>query len=121
MAKPKKAAREQDPDSNMGTSQSKNEDPKSDGKQNEEPQAKALAAVAKLSECGACGSTTGKGGKAPSKCTRCRVQVYCGKVCQKAHWKRHKKDCNFNLDNPSPTLEIEGKTPRDPLRAQYSH
>lgn len=26
-------------------------------------------------------------------CTRCKEVVYCGRACQKAHWKAHKKSC----------------------------
>ena len=26
-------------------------------------------------------------------CTGCKIVVYCGKACQKAHWKQHKEVC----------------------------
>lgn len=26
-------------------------------------------------------------------CSRCKVTAYCGKECQKEHWKTHKKQC----------------------------
>ena len=30
---------------------------------------------------------------AETKCTACRKVYYCGKVCQKKHWKEHKFEC----------------------------
>ena len=27
------------------------------------------------------------------RCSRCKVAIYCGAECQKAHWKAHKFDC----------------------------
>ncbi len=27
------------------------------------------------------------------KCSRCRSAFYCSEVCQRGHWKQHKKEC----------------------------
>ena len=27
------------------------------------------------------------------RCSRCKVAIYCGAECQKAHWKTHRADC----------------------------
>jgi len=46
----------------------------------------AQAAVRNCSGCGAVG--------AKLKCSRCGLAFYCGRECQKTHWKRaHKKEC----------------------------
>ena len=36
-----------------------------------------------------------KEGRSPplQKCSQCEVAYYCGKTCQKAHWKKHKPVC----------------------------
>merc|ERR1712032_686369 len=30
------------------------------------------------------------------KCAGCKAISYCGKICQKSHWKTHKPDCGKN-------------------------
>lgn len=56
--------------------------------------------------CGTCGATAAadddenrQRGSASLllllRCTKCRSQYYCSKVCQKKDWKRHKKVCQF--------------------------
>jgi len=34
---------------------------------------------------------------APKKCSRCKVQRYCSKECQRDDWNEHKKICSANL------------------------
>jgi hypothetical protein len=43
--------------------------------------------------CFKCGKTEVELGNAPNKCARCQRAWYCGKDCQKAHWKDHKPVC----------------------------
>lgn len=44
--------------------------------------------------CGGCGKTQGEGGKELMKCAgTCGGRTYCGKACQKKHWKLHKGVC----------------------------
>ncbi|XXH02189.1 hypothetical protein Hte_008557 [Hypoxylon texense] len=43
--------------------------------------------------CFYCGKIEADLGKAPSKCGGCDAAWYCGKDCQKAHWKHHKPSC----------------------------
>lgn len=49
--------------------------------------------------CAHCGTT-----EHLVRCSRCEVTAYCGKECQKKHWKKHKKVCKepnnerFNID-----------------------
>ncbi|CAH1796986.1 unnamed protein product [Owenia fusiformis] len=50
--------------------------------------------VRKMCHNESCNKLEGEGGiEKLLKCTRCRVAFYCGKECQKAHWKLHKKVC----------------------------
>jgi len=42
-------------------------------------------------DCGACNSGCGK--IATNKCLGCKEVFYCGKVCQKKHWKVHRPVC----------------------------
>ena len=46
-----------------------------------------------LQNCQACGKSE-TAMKTFKKCQRCKVAVYCGKDCQKADWKAHKKLCS---------------------------
>lgn len=46
----------------------------------------------KLERCSGCGKIEGKKNDF-KKCSRCQVAVYCGRACQKADWKAHKKVC----------------------------
>ena len=61
--------------------------------------------------CGECGA---KG--ASSRCSRCQVVWYCNRACQKAAWKKHKKDCQQQVRQQSSSVAraraIEGVTPR---------
>ena len=34
------------------------------------------------------------GQRATSRCSRCRAQRYCGKLCQQEHWQQHKPVCS---------------------------
>ncbi len=45
-----------------------------------------------LASCGACGKVEEKRGEFKS-CSRCQAMKYCGRECQKADWKVHKKVC----------------------------
>ena len=42
--------------------------------------------------CAGC-STPEEGDKKFKPCAKCRCVLYCGKACQKKHWKQHKKVC----------------------------
>lgn len=42
--------------------------------------------------CVQCGSDA-TGDKVHLVCSRCKKAVYCGKLCQDAHWKLHKREC----------------------------
>ena len=35
------------------------------------------------------------------KCSVCKAVRYCGRECQKAHWKAHKKDCKKKSTAPA--------------------
>ena len=41
-------------------------------------------------DCGACPACARV---AKTKCTGCKKVFYCGRECQKKHWKQHKFDC----------------------------
>ena len=43
--------------------------------------------------CGGCGDDKDESGKELMVCTRCKKKRYCGKDCQKKHWKLHKGVC----------------------------
>jgi hypothetical protein len=43
--------------------------------------------------CAECSVSHGEGGRALLQCARCKDRVYCSTVCQKKHWKIHKKLC----------------------------
>ena len=32
------------------------------------------------------------------QCSRCHMEFYCGRECQKRHWKQHKKECALRLE-----------------------
>ena len=42
-----------------------------------------------MMECAACG----KGGDNLKACTACKQVKYCNVSCQRAHWRKHKKEC----------------------------
>ena len=45
--------------------------------------------------CASCGAESGPGAAALKPCSRCKAVSYCGKECQRAHWKAgHKAACN---------------------------
>ena len=46
------------------------------------------ASYTRLNCCAGCGK-----GEELKRCTRCMEIVYCGKECQRKHWKEHKKAC----------------------------
>lgn len=43
--------------------------------------------------CAECSASHGEGGSALLLCARCKDRKYCSSVCQKKHWKIHKKLC----------------------------
>ena len=47
--------------------------------------------------CGHCGKPEGK-----QRCSRCKVVYYCGRECQQADWKEHKKTCGAAPASPEP-------------------
>lgn len=49
---------------------------------------------AKPHACGGCAATAQPDGSALLQCAKCKVRVYCSTVCQKKHWKVHKKVCD---------------------------
>jgi hypothetical protein len=46
-----------------------------------------------ISGCRTCGKTTSKEGGELKACAKCLKVRYCGRPCQRADWKRHKKEC----------------------------
>ena len=46
----------------------------------------------KLRTCQNCGKMEGKKGQLRA-CSKCKKARYCGRDCQVAHWKEHKKEC----------------------------
>jgi len=44
--------------------------------------------------CSNCGAATTEDGKSLKFCSRCSMTAYCGRECQKKHWKVHKPQCN---------------------------
>ena len=52
-------------------------------------------------QCGFCGVP------AETKCSRCKSIRYCGRECQKKHWKTHKKTCTkLDLEEDIPDVQI---------------
>jgi len=43
--------------------------------------------------CWNCGKQPDSGGKPLQRCCRCQMAKYCGRDCQAANWKTHKKEC----------------------------
>jgi hypothetical protein len=43
--------------------------------------------------CGGCGAKDRLDGEPLLSCSKCKVRKYCGKVCQQAHFKQHKRVC----------------------------
>ncbi|KAL2195570.1 hypothetical protein P885DRAFT_70208 [Corynascus similis CBS 632.67] len=43
--------------------------------------------------CRNCGREKSREGGELKACAKCRKVMYCGRTCQRADWKRHKKDC----------------------------
>jgi MYND finger len=46
----------------------------------------------KLKRCFSCGKIESRKGELKA-CIRCEVALYCGRDCQRADWKKHKKEC----------------------------
>ena len=42
-----------------------------------------------------------------TKCARCKVSYYCGRECQKKHWKSHKKYCKQFLYETEQDEELQ--------------
>jgi len=58
----------------------------------------SLKNIFKIPESNICSSC---GQHAEKICTRCKQIYYCGTTCQKAHWKRHRRNCKiFKKVNP---------------------
>ena len=57
-------------------------------------------------------------GNATSRCSKCKLVYYCGKECQQAHWKVHKKIC-LTLGNvaasPSGPTNIPATMSNEPM------
>lgn len=43
--------------------------------------------------CGGCGAKDRLDGEPLLSCGKCKTKKYCGKVCQQAHFKQHKRVC----------------------------
>ena len=52
-----------------------------------------------------CCAHCGKQGDGFKRCSICKATHYCGSACQKADWKRHKKECT----TPVPPSEFQAK------------
>jgi len=48
------------------------------------------------SKCANCARTAAEAGKSLKGCAKCHSVKYCGRECQKADWKQHKKVCASN-------------------------
>ncbi|KAK5135339.1 hypothetical protein LTR08_005443 [Meristemomyces frigidus] len=48
--------------------------------------------------CGGCGAEECGDGGALVKCAKCKKQKYCGRECQKKHWKAHKTVCEAKME-----------------------
>ncbi|KAF4958968.1 hypothetical protein FGADI_2047 [Fusarium gaditjirri] len=61
--------------------------------------------------CSPDGTSCENAGK--SSCANCRLVVYCGSECQKAHWPIHKLDCKSSLNktNWKPEWAVQGRAP----------
>jgi len=59
--------------------------------QDEEIESKEKQARGEPSLCAGCGERQ----KGMSRCTRCMQVWYCGRECQKKHWKQHKPQCRM--------------------------
>ena len=58
------------------------------------PKSPPVKPVASSPHCASCGAESGLGGSALKPCSRCKAVSYCGKECQRAHWKAgHKAAC----------------------------
>ena len=69
------------------------------------------------SKCVNCGKTTIENGAQLKSCKLCMNTFYCGKRCQKKHWKRHKYECNKTWRSLYPAMKM---TIFDPLYNQSS-
>ena len=52
--------------------------------------------------CANCGALEANGGGALKPCARCKIVAYCGRECQKVHWKApggHKGSCLSAVSN----------------------
>lgn len=49
-----------------------------------------------LTQCQHCFISQAEGAKL-SRCSRCKVEMYCSKECQKQAWKSHKEKCDINV------------------------
>ena len=57
------------------------------------PSQPAAAAARAIVSCAACGKPEPAGGARFGACSGCRAVQYCGPVCQRSDWKRHKPAC----------------------------
>jgi hypothetical protein len=68
-----------------------------------------------------CGASSCEGADVKQRCGKCRMQSYCNRDCQRAHWKQHKKICS-NLTaiagNKNTALEERPATSRDYIYLQ---
>ena len=46
-----------------------------------------------IGTCGGCGAENRLDGEPLLGCSKCKAMKYCGKVCQRAHFKQHKRVC----------------------------
>ena len=59
------------------------------------PESPPVKPAASSPLCASCSAESGPGGAALKPCSRCKAVSYCGKECQRAHWKAgHKAACN---------------------------
>ncbi len=72
-----------------------------------------------VDKCGYCNKTNEK----LSRCSRCRLQLYCGPVCQKTDWPKHKLVCQIDKKDQlwMSILKAKRGVAADPLYKMFAH
>jgi mitochondrial splicing suppressor protein 51 len=64
-----------------------------------------MADAQDLNKCGSCGKSEGADGKPLKRCAKCQTTRYCSRDCQKADFKKHKKECSANAARHASTAQ----------------